>query len=217
MSTKEKFIKVVVPCLAAVVVAVVLTICFMPKDKPLSIRLQDVKATINETFEIKYEVSDPYAKVDFEIEDENVVERVAGTINSFVAKDVGNTTIIVRAKTDSKQAVGFCKIEIEGKEEPDDSNTEQQTKPEVKPKEEENKFSISGVEGNTLQVGDSGKLVTFVFDETPSEITFVPSDGVSIVKMESLGGAYLIRATCSGQIELFDQGKPLGKILIEKI
>lgn len=294
MFTKDKWLRIFIIVLV-VGVAATLIIFLIPKNKTISVSAKDTQTVVDETFEIEYEVSDPFATVKFVVKDESIIEKVAGFVNKFKAKSSGQTEVEVVASNDQTSKSCICKVEVLPKEEPstpkdpsdpnnnkpnenpDDNQNENTNKPddnpndntddnnpnnneneqtpnnpdeqkpdeqkpdenekdnsdehkpdntdenkeqsEQKPQEFVNKFTIVGVDGNILNVGDEILIITLKFDKSVDllqGINFETDEGITIQKVQNASATYKLSAQNSGTILVYNASTFLGKIIIEK-
>ena len=255
MFTKDKWLKIFI-ILLVVGVAATLIIFLIPKNKTIRVSAKDTQTVVDETFEIEYEVSDPFATVKFVVKDESIIEKVAGFVNKFKAKSSGQTEVEVVASNAQTSKSCTCKVEVLPKEEPstpkdpsdpnnnkpnenpddntDDNNPnnneDEQTPtnpdenqsgshPEQTPQEFVNKFTIVGVDGNILNVGDELLIITLKFDKSVDllqGIKFETDKGITIQKVQNASATYKLSAQNSGTILVYNASTFLGKIIIEK-
>ncbi len=151
MFTKDKWLRIFIIVLV-VGVAATLIIFLIPKNKTISVSAKDTQTVVDETFEIEYEVSDPFATIKFVVKDESIIEKVAGFVNKFKAKSSGQTEVEVVASNDQTSKSCTCKVEVMPKEEPSTPSTPAEqdpnnNKPNENPDDNQN--------GNTNQPDDN--------------------------------------------------------------
>ena len=111
VKTKDIMIKIVCPCIFLITFIIIGLVIFLPKQKAesLSINSNDVIIHVNEEINLEFNVSNPYAIVTFDIENENIVSS-----NGFRLKGLkeGTTTIEFFAKYNQTIATCECKITV---------------------------------------------------------------------------------------------------------
>ncbi len=111
--------------------ATVLLIIFLTPKATLSIGVNDITANINEEFTIPISSSDKFIKIDYEIEDEDIVKYLGN--DKFKAIKLGKTNIIIKATNyNNATASAICTVEVKDKRtdnNPEDSKNDNNSKP----------------------------------------------------------------------------------------
>ncbi len=163
MKSKDILFKIVCPCLVVLLISIALLVIFLPKsnNKPLTISSNNVTLNVNEEYTLTFEVSNPYAVVTFDIENENIVSS-----NGFKIKAIqeGETTIELFAKYNSQTATCQCEITVVEKDNetsqpdndenlPDDMNP---TNPSETEDEDKNSSSDYEEDDNNTNIPEDG-------------------------------------------------------------
>lgn len=246
MKTKDVLLKIICPCIVAIIFAIIGLVIFLPKQKEetLFIDSNDMTIHVNEESNLKFYVSNPYAVVTFDIENDNIVSS-----NGFKLKGLkeGTTTIDLFAKYNEDIATCECKITVIDNEsnlpDIDDGNDDQSstetpqppdeteepetpTSPEepTQPPEENNLinfeiFNQSGceIEETTITVS-KGKNCYFRLSsdefENWGDCTFKTNQDITISELTAGFNSWKIVANENGTIEIIYQNKTIGIITI---
>lgn len=141
MKNKNLILKIICPFIVVLLASIILLVIFLPKqnNEPLTIVSDDITLDINEESKIIFEVSNPYAVVTFDIEDEKIV-----SLNGFTIKGLkeGETTINLLAQYNSQTATCQCKVIVVDEDtsttQPDDSDDSSSSTPSDNDDESEN-------------------------------------------------------------------------------
>lgn len=175
MKTKDVLLKIVCPCVVAIIFTIIGLVIFLPKQKEetLSISSNDMTIHVNEESNLKFNVSNPYAVVTFDIENDNIISS-----NGFKLKGLkeGTTTIDLFAKYNENIATCECKITVIDKEsnlpDIDDGNNDQSSidTPES-PDETEEPETPTTPEEPTPPTDEEKDLINFeIFNQAGCEI-----------------------------------------------
>lgn len=123
MNTKDVLLKYICPCvLVLAVIAGILLYVFLPSKEEnvdLTVFSHDISVGVGEEQELEYQVSNPYAVVTFEIDNENVANIVGRNIMGL---SVGSTQITVTARYKSDTASNVYSVTVSSNSLPPETN-----------------------------------------------------------------------------------------------